>query len=62
MHANEIIVLDHGEIQERGTHKHLIAQGGIYAEMWALQTEHNSFEAKSDESIDSKRIGPVSSS
>ncbi len=31
--ADQIIVLDHGEIAERGTHKELMAQGGIYYQM-----------------------------
>ncbi len=35
--ANEIIVLDAGRLVERGTHDALLAAGGRYAEMWALQ-------------------------
>jgi len=37
VHADEIIVLDKGRITERGTHASLVAQGGLYAEMWARQ-------------------------
>jgi len=37
VHADEIIVLDKGRIVERGTHASLVAQGGLYAEMWARQ-------------------------
>jgi ATP-binding cassette subfamily B protein len=35
--ADEIIVMDQGRILERGTHESLLARGGRYAEMWALQ-------------------------
>ncbi len=35
--ADEIIVLQDGAIAERGTHAGLLAQGGLYARMWALQ-------------------------
>ncbi len=37
VHADEIIVLDKGRIVERGAHAGLVAQGGLYAEMWARQ-------------------------
>jgi ATP-binding cassette subfamily B protein len=37
VHADEIIVLDKGRIVEGGTHASLVAQGGLYAEMWARQ-------------------------
>jgi ATP-binding cassette subfamily B protein len=37
--ADEIIVLDQGEIVERGTHHGLLARGGLYASMWNRQRE-----------------------
>ncbi len=39
MDADEIIVLDGGRIVERGRHAPLLAQGGIYAQMWMLQQQ-----------------------
>lgn len=39
--ADEILVLDQGEIKERGTHAQLLAQDGQYATMWARQQEAN---------------------
>jgi ATP-binding cassette, subfamily B, heavy metal transporter len=35
--ADEILVLDHGRIVERGTHGALLARAGVYARMWELQ-------------------------
>ena len=35
--AHEILVMDAGRIVERGSHAQLLAQGGRYADMWALQ-------------------------
>lgn len=37
MQADEIIVLDKGEIRERGTHKQLMEKGGIYDEIYRYQ-------------------------
>jgi ABC-type transport system involved in Fe-S cluster assembly fused permease/ATPase subunit len=39
VHADNIIVLDHGEIVEQGTHPELLARGGLYASLWARQRE-----------------------
>ncbi len=35
--ADEIIVLADGRVAERGTHSGLLASGGLYESMWALQ-------------------------
>lgn len=34
MHADTILVLDHGRIAQRGGHAQLLAQGGVYAGLW----------------------------
>ncbi|EXJ23114.1 Lipid A export ATP-binding/permease protein MsbA [Alkalibacterium sp. AK22] len=36
-HADQILVLDQGEIVERGTHERLLDQNGAYAEMYEMQ-------------------------
>ncbi|MDH1901704.1 ABC transporter ATP-binding protein/permease [Comamonas aquatica] len=42
--AHEILVMDAGRIVERGTHAALLAQGGRYAQMWALQNTGDNAE------------------
>ncbi|CAG9833368.1 unnamed protein product [Diabrotica balteata] len=44
IHADEILVLQEGEIVERGKHDHLIGQEGIYANMWRQQLENKDKE------------------
>lgn len=35
--ADEIIVLHHGQVRERGTHRELLARGGLYERLYRLQ-------------------------
>jgi ATP-binding cassette subfamily B protein len=37
LHADEILVLQHGEIRERGSHRELLAQQGLYYRLYQLQ-------------------------
>ncbi len=37
--ADQILVMDHGRIIERGTHPQLLSSGGAYAQMWELQQQ-----------------------
>ena len=43
--ADEIIVLEAGQVAERGTHADLLKQGGLYAEMWARQQAEDDEES-----------------
>jgi ATP-binding cassette subfamily B protein len=37
LHADQILVLHHGEVRERGTHRALLEAGGLYARLHAVQ-------------------------
>ena len=37
VHADQILVMDQGQIVERGSHAELIAKQGTYAQMWNMQ-------------------------
>jgi len=37
IHADQILVIDKGEIIERGTHEELVAKGGMYFDLYERQ-------------------------
>ena len=37
--ADQILVMNEGVIAEQGTHRELLAQNGLYATMWARQSD-----------------------
>jgi ABC-type transport system involved in Fe-S cluster assembly fused permease/ATPase subunit len=48
MDADQILVLDHGDIVERGTHRVLVAAEGVYAQMWRLQQQQEAEAAEAE--------------
>jgi ATP-binding cassette subfamily B protein len=42
--ADEILVLEHGRVVERGTHNALMRSKGLYAQMWQLQRQQRELE------------------
>jgi len=52
INADQIIVLEAGEVVERGTHAQLLAKGGLYAGMWNRQREADAAREKLREVAD----------
>lgn len=51
VHADEILVLDHGVIVERGTHNELRERSGFYAALWRAQQGQSSSHSEAAVSI-----------
>ncbi len=47
--ADRIVVLNHGEIAEMGSHNELMSKNGLYAEMYRTQAEGYTKESEKDE-------------
>ncbi len=54
IHANEIVVLEHGRIVERGTHTELLAKAGTYSTMWTRQQEAEKAKETLERNLDIK--------
>ncbi|MEP4032560.1 ABC transporter ATP-binding protein/permease [Roseibium polysiphoniae] len=59
VNADQIIVLEAGEIAECGTHAQLMAKGGLYASMWARQREADEAEERLRAAKEADELGVV---
>jgi ATP-binding cassette subfamily B protein len=56
--ADHILVIDGGQVTERGTHDELLATGGLYAELYRTQFARHPAHPASDDDASPGNIGP----
>jgi ATP-binding cassette subfamily B protein len=56
MNADLILVLDHGRIVQRGRHKDLLQQPGIYRQIYDIQTK---IEAELEKEVNSSQLSAL---
>jgi ATP-binding cassette subfamily B protein len=54
--ADRILVLEDGEVAERGTHDELVDAGGAYASLWRVQTGAVAAEAVDSDGVASESV------
>jgi ABC-type transport system involved in Fe-S cluster assembly fused permease/ATPase subunit len=59
--ADQILVLEQGRIVERGSHQSLLAEGGVYARLWALQQEQREKETLTAEATEHETMAKIES-
>ena len=57
-HADQILVLQAGQIVERGTHAELLTQQGLYAGMWARQREVEQVQRRAKQLAENEVLPP----
>ncbi|MCY1230850.1 ATM1-type heavy metal exporter [compost metagenome] len=56
VHADQILVMDHGRVVERGTHAELMRARGRYAEMWDIQARAAAKGGEAERSADALTV------
>ena len=55
LHADQILVIDDGQIVERGTHSELLARGGVYQRLFEAQFETDSSQQSAINKLNADR-------
>ena len=53
--VDQVIVLERGRVAEQGSHRELLARGGLYAEMYEQQRARESLEAEQEEEAEQEQ-------